>query len=298
MKKKLLSLASLLAVLNANAIEIGPTGSGVELGGFAVLDYVSDDGSGDSKFMLSEVEVNLDYSTGPVAFSIDIDAYKDGVSDDGSIEEAVLTYTISDNLSVSAGRMLSYLGFEAYDAPNLYQISTAYVSSYAGYLYDGYADGVSVDYATDSISVGIWTDLAEESSFEYAFAYTGVQNLTAKYIYADYADSPESKQTIWASYTFDKLLVAAEYALNEAVGGVAANERDGYLLLGNYALTDALSLTLRYSNTEDSGSTFGETDKYTISPTYMVTDDLALLAEYSDIEGKTDFFGIEAIYTF
>jgi len=55
---------------------------------------------------------------------------------------------------------------------------------------------------------------------------------------------------------------------------------------------------LRYSNTEDSGSTSGETDKYTISPTYMVTDDLALLAEYSDIEGQTDFFGIEAIYTF
>ena len=42
------------------------------------------------------------------------------------IEEAVLTYTINDNLSISAGRMLSYLGFEAYDAPNMYQISTAY----------------------------------------------------------------------------------------------------------------------------------------------------------------------------
>ena len=37
MKNKLLSLASLLAVFNANAIEIGPTGSGVELGGFIDL---------------------------------------------------------------------------------------------------------------------------------------------------------------------------------------------------------------------------------------------------------------------
>ena len=34
MKNKLLSLASLLAVFNANAIEIGPTGSGIELSGF------------------------------------------------------------------------------------------------------------------------------------------------------------------------------------------------------------------------------------------------------------------------
>ena len=37
MKNKLLSLASLLAVFNANAIEIGPTGSGVELSGFVDL---------------------------------------------------------------------------------------------------------------------------------------------------------------------------------------------------------------------------------------------------------------------
>ena len=39
MKNKILSFASLLAVLNANAIEIGPTGSGVELGGFVDLFY-------------------------------------------------------------------------------------------------------------------------------------------------------------------------------------------------------------------------------------------------------------------
>ena len=37
MKNKLLSLASLLAVFNVNAIEIGPTGSGVEMSGFVDL---------------------------------------------------------------------------------------------------------------------------------------------------------------------------------------------------------------------------------------------------------------------
>ena len=153
---------------------------------------------------------------------------------------------------------------------------------------------ITVDYSTTPYTIEIpQSDLTLDSGTKY--------NLTVDTFWQllrDYADSPESKQTLWASYSFDKLLVAAEYALNEAVGGVTANEREGYLLLGNYAVTDALSLTLRYSNTEDSGSTSGETDKYTISPTYMVTDDLALLAEYSDIEGQTDFFGIEAIYTF
>ena len=46
MKNKLLSLASLLAVFNANAIEIGPTGSGIEFGGFVDVFYQSQgDGS-------------------------------------------------------------------------------------------------------------------------------------------------------------------------------------------------------------------------------------------------------------
>ena len=39
MNKYLLSLASLLAVLNAKAIEIGPKGGGVELSGFSDMSF-------------------------------------------------------------------------------------------------------------------------------------------------------------------------------------------------------------------------------------------------------------------
>ena len=304
MKNKLLSIASLLAVFNLNAIEIGPTGSGVELSGFLVLDHASQ--GGNSGFMSSEVEVDLDWSTGPVSFSMDIDVYKNndgtvnGTDVNGTeIEEAVLTYSINDNLSVSAGKMLSYLGFEAYDAPNLYQISTAYDQASYGALYDGYADGVSIDYATDMFSVGVWTDLAEKASFEYALAFTGVENLTAKYIYGDYGGSSESKQTLWASYQIGKLLVAGEIAKHDNAGNVAANDEDGWLIMGNYSITDPLSLTLRYSNVESKGATVADTNKFTVSPTYMITDDLAFLAEYSDISGTdNDFIGLELIYTF
>ena len=127
MKNKLLSIASLLAVFNLNAIEIGPTGSGAELTGFVVLDYASSGGT--SSFSSSEVELNFDWSTGPVSFSLDYNVFGDdrtGTAGETDMEEAVVTYSFNDNLSVSAGRMLSYLGFEAYDAPNMYQISTAY----------------------------------------------------------------------------------------------------------------------------------------------------------------------------
>ena len=311
MKNKLLTLASLLAAFNLNAIEIGPTGSGVEMSGFVVFDYVNDDGSGpvdgvndgDSKFMTSEVELDFDFSAGPVSFALDVDVYKAGNGSDGNattyMEEAVATYSFNDNLSVSAGRMLSYLGFEAYDAPNMYQISSAYVTTADGYLYDGYADGISIDYATDMFSVGIWAGLEEQSSFEYAFAYTGIENLTAKYIYADYGSDTESKQTVWASYSMGSLLVAGEVASNENDQGVEGADVDAFLIMANYGFTDSVSLTLRLSSTEDkTGATVVETEKFTISPTYMVTDDLALLAEYSDIEHSDEFVGLELIYTF
>ena len=94
--------------------------------------------------------------------------------------------------------MLSYLGFEAYDAPNMYQISTAYDQA-SDVLYDGYYDGVSVDYATDMFSVGVWTDLAEKASFEYALAYTGVENLTVN-IFTVITVSAVKQINLWASY--------------------------------------------------------------------------------------------------
>ena len=216
MKNKTLSLASLLAVFNLNAIEIGPTGSGVELGGFVDYSAVSQ-GDVTTPVQTAQVELNLDFSTGPVSFSLDYDLTAGG----NTLEEAVVTYAISDSLSFSVGRMLSYLGFEAFDAPNMYQFSYAYDYGTGGQdIYDGYADGFSVDYASDMFSVGVWTDFAEHPSFEYAFAFTGIENLTAKAIFADYGDDADDIMTLWASYELDKLLLAVEFATDDKNAGV------------------------------------------------------------------------------
>ena len=61
-------MASMLAVFNLNAIEIGPTGSGVELGGFVDYSLSSQDKT-TNPISTAQVELNLDYSTGPVSFS-------------------------------------------------------------------------------------------------------------------------------------------------------------------------------------------------------------------------------------
>jgi hypothetical protein len=319
MKNKLLSLASLLAVCNANAIEIGPTGSGVEMSGFIDIYYQS----GDTDAVgVGQVEVDFDYSSGPISASVDFDLGGD-FADPDNLEEAIITYDFGNGFSVTAGEMLTYLGFEAYDPINMYQYSSAYADSLAPYdtdtatpeiepfahIYDAFATGASVDYVTDIFSVGIWTSIGESADFEYALAYTGIENLTVKAIIADYGTNStgpfDGKSTYWASYQFGKLLLAGEIANAEAATSTDP-ELDGSLVMANYALTDSAAVTLRYSLTElEVGGTkqIDET-KLTISPSYVFNDNLSGLVEYStfDQDGtlaeSDDYFAAELIYTF
>jgi hypothetical protein len=330
MKNKLLSLASLLAVFNANAVEIGPTGSGIELGGF--IDIAGQKQGADSETsFVGQVELNLDFSSGPVSASVDLDfTESQGLSDEdedgfvedddttgGNLEEAVVTYDFGNGLSVSAGKMLSYMGFEAYDPTNMYQYSYAYDIGFqndtgAQMIYDAYDVGVSVDYGTDAFSIGLWSSMEADAGYEIALAYTGVENFTAKAIYSDFS-APTSeayeKSTYWVSYQLDKLLIAGEIAENDQLD--TGDDVEGFLIMANYGVTDAAAITLRYSGIELTGATNGtvsyEGTKFTISPSYVFNDNLSGLVEYSsydtDIATGTlvepeDLIAVELIYTF
>jgi hypothetical protein len=308
MKNKLLTLASLLAVFNLNAIEIGPTGSGVEFGGFIDVFYQSQDNDDavataagadtrDDYLDVGQVELNFDFATGPVSASVDVDF---GLASEVNLEEAVITYDLGNGFSVSGGKMLSYTGFEAYDPINMYQFSYAYdaASGVSGGqdVYDAYDDGMSIDYVTDAFSIGLWSSVEEDGGFEYALAYTGVENLTVKAIMADW-DTYEIT-TIWASYQMDKLLLGAEIAEKDNLVG---NDIDAFLIMGNYALTDSAALTVRYSEEEVGADTY---EKFTVSPSYVFNDSFSGLVEYSvydETAGATvinDLFAVELIYTF
>ena len=317
MKKKLLSLASLLAVLNTHAIEIGPTGSGIELGGFVDMFYQSQDTtSGDDAdtFDVGQIEINLDFESGPVSVSVDYDIYSTDGNNDGDadqsgadLEEAIITYDFGNGFSMTAGKMLSYLGFEAYDPTNMYQYSYAYdmngTTASGGVvggqnIYDAYDDGISLDFSNDMFSLGIFASAETDGGYEYALAFTGVDNLTLKAIMADW-DAYETT-TFWGSYEFDKLLVGVEVAEKDNTSG---DDIDGWLVMGNYGFTDAIGLTLRYSE-QDVGET-ASYEKITISPSYVFTDNFSGLIEYSsyDSSGATavdvnDLFAVELIYTF
>ena len=255
-KNKILSLASLLAVFNANAIEIGPTGSGIEMSGFIDLFY-TDNGTGTQDGGVGQVEIMFDYSSGPVSASVDIDFggnnapgldSRGNYDGDTNLEEAIITYDFGNGMSVTAGKMLTYMGFEAYDPTNMYQFSYAYDAGNTAVqnIYDAYDYGASFDYGTDSYSIGLWTSLENSAGYEVALAFTGIENLTAKAIWSDFtdADAPYDKSTFWVSYQLGKLLLAAEVAQADYHSSGSADV-DGFLIMGNYGVTDKVGLTLR-----------------------------------------------------
>ena len=109
--------------------------------------------------------------------------------------------------------MLSYMGFEAFDPTNMYQYSTAYES--IGGIYDAYDYG-AFDYVTEMFQYWRrWSSLEQTVLIlNMLLAFTGVENFTTEAILADYGNESDDyeKSTYWASYQFDKLLLAAEVA--------------------------------------------------------------------------------------
>ena len=85
---------------------------------------------------------------------------------------------------------------------------------------------------------------------------------------------------------------------------------DGMLIMANYAVTDAIGLTLRYSEIEytawnDPSAVAFDGSKFTISPSYVFTDNFSGLVEYSSyskdagtLAEPAELLGVEFIYTF
>ena len=212
---------------------------------------------------------------------------------DTKLETVTITYAASDALSFTVGNILSYQGFETFDATGLYQFS--YQGANNSVVYSaGYAYGACADYSTDDYALGLWIGENDDSaSVEFLAAYTGIEDLTVKFIYAD--DPGYESMNIWASYNLGDFTFAAEYTSNEFEG--VADEDSVYMALAYYSFGDA-GVTLRYSGGEFGGQDF---DKYTVSPSYAFSDNVFGLIELSfeeveDTDATT--LAAELIYSF
>jgi hypothetical protein len=285
MKKTLITIFAAFALFASTAV------AGV--GTYGYIDYVYDEGD----TSVFEFEYGMEFTEEGSPFSAVMELSFDGT--DASFETATLTYAASDELSYTIGNILSYQGFESYDQTGMYQYTYQGPASSPAYS-AAYAVGASVDYVTDDFSIGIWVgDGGDEDSYEYLFAYTGIEGVTAKYIYAD--DPGYETDNFWISYETGDWLFAFETTDNTIVPGVYEDPTpnlDLDMFLAYYAMGDA-GLTIRVTDGTWDGQDF---EKTTISPSYAFSDSVFGLFEYSEETLGTGeeqtLSAVEVLYTF
>jgi hypothetical protein len=285
MKKTLITIFAAFALFASTAI------AGV--GTYGYIDYVYDEGL----TSVFEFEYGMEFTEEGSPFSAVMELSFDGSN--ASFETATLTYAASDELSYTIGNILSYQGFESYDQTGMYQYTYQGPASSPAYS-AAYAVGASVDYVTDDFSIGIWVgDGGDEDSYEYLFAYTGIEGVTAKYIYAD--DPGYETDNFWISYETGDWLFAFETTDNTIVPGVYEDPTpnlDLDMFLAYYAMGDA-GLTIRVTDGTWDGEDF---EKTTISPSYAFSDSVFGLFEYSEETLGTGeeqtLSAVEVLYTF
>jgi hypothetical protein len=316
-----------------SAAPVGPisTPDWLTVSGYAAASYTYSDfengGSNETLFdggtPLDAVKLGLEatYESfsayGSLFYSPNTSANSFAGGSEAGILDAYVTYT-SGAFKITGGKYLSYLGYEAFDAVNMTQLT--YANSTTGGV-PAYHTGVKVDYSTDvwgtgfSISDSIrgpsfWegdADWGNGLGYEAYVVYKGIDKLTL-WGGAAYDDTDGLSDffslDVWASYDLsDKLTIAAEiiYADNTLSGAESAV---GGLAFLKYAFTDKFSTVFRFGidEVESTGPTVFAPDnyKYTISPTYAFNEHFLMRAEvsYTDSVDDTFFTGLQAIVKF
>ena len=250
------------------------------------------DGVNDTATSVAEFELGFAFTPAESAYSA-VAELSFGESD-VEWETVTISYQFSDSLSFTFGNILSYQGFETYDATGLYQFS------YAGKgntpLYSaGYAVGASADGSLGVLDYGVWIGDTDSgtNSFEYLLAYNGIENLTVKFIYAD--DPGYETVNAWASYDLGDFTFAVETV--ETEDGSGADVLDVQMAMIYYAMGDA-GLTVRIADGDYAGVDY---EKFTISPSYAFSDNVFGLVEFSteELDGvEQDTAAVELIYSF
>ncbi len=132
MKNKIVLTAAFFAASTFSFAEIALT-ENLSVGGFVDMSYTHSDDDGDNSnsdsnnsYQVDQVEITFGLDYGVVTAQIDLQWELD---DGSSIDQAFTTYDLGNGFKVTAGNYDSMLGFEAFEAPGLYQYSTAYSSN-------------------------------------------------------------------------------------------------------------------------------------------------------------------------
>ena len=292
MKNKITCLLAGAALFGATANAEIVLGDSLSAYGYIDMALTDGDGAGTTTTSVAEYELGFSFAPAESAYSA-VAELSFGESD-VEWETVTISYQFSDSLSFTFGNILSYQGFETYDATGLYQFS--YAGAGGTPLYSAaYAVGASADGSLGVLDYGVWIGDTDSStaSFEYLLAYNGIENLTVKFIYAD--DPGYETVNAWASYDLGDFTFAVETV--ETEDGTGADVLDVQMAMIYYAMGDA-GLTVRITDGDYAGVDY---EKFTISPSYAFSDNVFGLVEFSTEElgaVEQDTAAVELIYSF
>ena len=227
------------------------------------------------------------------------------------ILDAYATYDAGNGITVSGGKFLTWLGYEAFDATNMYQISYAN-NDFLGAI-PSYHSGVRVEYSDQDYGAGIAVvdsiysngnylkgdgELRYNQGFEAYFTYKGIKDITpwSGIAYESqrtnelhYPNMPAIVTLdFWASYQMDKdTLIAAEFAHKN--GDARGDRGYNWLFLTNRTFSEKFSTAFRVSGEHVNSYRVSNTaivqlpnfTKFTVAPAYNVTANLIVRGEIS-----------------
>ncbi len=286
-----LAVAFLAAASSIAASAADAPAPAVTFDGYAVAtgSYVDTAGTTTSKFDLNAAKFGATGKFGTVTGYASL--YYNGTTTD--LLDAYFTVDLGSGLSITAGKFLSYMGYEAFDIPNMAQISYGFGTQFNPV--PAYHSGVKVDYSAATYGAGLAVvdsiygstlykgdgDL-KKTGLEAYYTYKGIKDTQIWFGYADDAASRTQFFDLWASYALNKTdSIGAEVIritdTDGSVSGVAKGTE--WLLAYTKGLSPKWSLTSRIS--EELPSVGSSSMKYTLSPSYTINEHFIARAEVS-----------------
>ncbi len=294
----------------------------LSVGGYAVGSYRNtnvDPGVDTDKFDLDAAKALFTGTFKPVTGVVSL-YYQPGAPSDVTLLDAYATVDVGGGSTITAGKFLSWLGYEAFDIPNMSQVSYAN-GDFLGPI-PGYHSGVKLDYSDKDIGFGLGLldsvysgpnylkgdgELKHNAGFEGYFTYKAIPEFTfwAGFAYDTKGNVVHKNHEIltldfWASYNVTKeITVAAEFVTKD---GGTGDKGYNWLTFLNYTVDKNWSAAFRLSGEKlKSSSSF---IKYTVSPTYKINDNFSVRGElsyydYSKYAADTaTFFAVQTVFKF
>ena len=314
MKTNLLTFLPTLVTVGVLATSpVAQAASGVSVDGFIDIIFTgvdeASDGTGaggtnptEGKFL---ADAEIDFSAAlsdKVTVRVDLDfqlVTNGGANvygeDSGEIEQAYFAAAISDNATLLGGVFNNPIGWEAEDAPALYQTSHTMnwnILDGATALHGNNVAGVAVaaDMGGFTVTGALLNDLAqanEENSLALVLNASPTKEIDLELGYVTQDTGAGDVIDINATYSTGALTLAAEILLADAVVD------DSTMLLANYAIDGGFGVTGRYEMINLANG--GDDNKLTLAGSYEVAKNLSVLAEVSDTDSSGTMFTLEFI---